>query len=283
MPASPNQSSSGARSPRGDGYKLREYRRRNGKQRYPLTSAETDGLQLGWDADDEMGHQSSTGLPKCSLQNYRSNSGGARGKARGTTYPIGPAETETHLAGSNKGFLSARSRKCQTPVQTIVMGNLAWRTSFNKTPVTCKTLDTDIPDEWKSDSEEWEQVYTPKIKVDTTVADKWNAVCNPAVFYGVIPSDQESEPGSDSGNFDKVYNSEADIDAEQEGSRRWVTVNYRGILCGAVSVESGEDDDGKRPHPQPLVEHKDWETWLKYWSQAKEVYSIVGQATRCLM
>lgn len=151
----------------------------------------------------------------------------------------------------------------------------AWSTSLNKTFVTWKTLDA-ILDDLKSDLEDCDWISAPEIKANIRT-DKWNTVYNPAVFFGVIPPDQESEPESDSEDFDKVYTSEADIDADEERLEGWVDINDPGVFCGAISVESDESDDGERPPPQLLVE-KDW---LGYWRRAKE--SIVGLTTKYLL
>lgn len=168
------------------------------------------------DTGNEKEHQSSTGPPKYSQENYRLKSRRAKGKAREGTCPICPAETKNRLTGSNHGFLSAKSGECYDPWQTIIARKSAWCTSSNKTRETLDVESSDeIPDEPKSDPEDWEQVYAPETRVDGC-----NTGYNPAVFYGVIPHDQESEPESDLEDFDKVCNSEADIDADQEGSDR---------------------------------------------------------------
>lgn len=160
-------------------------------------------------------------------------------------------------------------------MQVTVAEKPVWSNSLNKTSVTWKTLDAgtsgEISDDpiAKSDPEDWDRIYAPRIKLDTETGE-WNTVYNPVVFLGVIPPDQESEPESDSEDFDKVYTSEADIDTDEERLERWVDINDPGVFCGAVSVESDEEDDGERPPPQLLVE-KDW---LSYWPRAKK--SIVG-------
>lgn len=231
MPVSPNRPSSSVSSPHDilgsieetpqiDGHKFRGRRRSNKKQKYPLTQTETNNPQPGLDTDNGKERQSSTRSPKYSRENYRLKSKRAKGKAREGTCPIDLAETKNRLAGSNQGFLSVKSGECQDLLQTIIARKSAWCTGSNKTGETLDAESSDeIPDESKSDPEDWEQVYTPEIKVDIAT-DGWNTVYNPAVFYGAIPPGQESEPESDSEDFDKVYNSEADMDTDQEESDR---------------------------------------------------------------
>lgn len=158
-------------------------------------------------------------------------------------------------------------------MQVTVAEKPAWYNGLNKTSVAWKTLDAgisgEISDDPKSDPEDWDRIFAPEIKIDTGTGE-WNIVYNPAAFFGVIPPEQESEPESDTEDFDKVYTSEADIDADEERLERWVDINDPGVFCGAVSVESDEEDDGERPPPQLLVK-KDW---LGYWPRARE--SIVG-------
>lgn len=157
-------------------------------------------------------------------------------------------------------------------MQVVATRNPAWSTSSNKISASWKTLDpgilNEIQDEPKSNPED--QVYASDTK--DTGTDEWNTVYNPAVFFGMIPPGQESEPESDSEDFDKVYTSEADTDTDEEGLEMWVDVNDPGIFFGAASIESDGQDNGERSRPQPPDKNKDPENWLDYWPQAKELY-----------
>lgn len=245
---------------REDGNKLRG-RYRTKRQRHSLTLTEAGAFQSDLDADDEGGYQANTGVPRDGLEDDAPKPKRAKDKTKSRISSIVPAETKNRLTGPVTWKTPAQS-KLSLPLGAGVSDG--------------------IPSEPKSDSEDWDQINASETEADIGTGE-WNTVQNPAAFFGVIPPDQESEPGSDLEDFDKVYTSEADMDTDEEMVEKWTAVNSPGVFCGAVGVELDGPDDGERPRPGLLIEREDWEYWLEYWSRAKELYSIMGQAARHLL
>lgn len=103
---------------------------------------------------------------------------------------------------------------------------------------------------------------------------------------GEIPPDQESEPESDSDDLDVIYTSEVESDeGADERLTEWDCINDLEVFEDAAEVESDIEESTievyHRKPPTRKVNREDQPgPQPGYWGQAREMFSMVGEATK---